>query len=435
MLKKIERNVMIMVLLCAGVVWSCGEKSKEVVAEKHRVLISTDIGGTDPDDFQSMIHLLMYADLFEIEGLVSSPSFGDGSKQSIYDMIELYEKDLPKLQQKRNGFPSPDALRALCKQGRSGLAGLQGYASATEGSDWIIECAKKKSDQPLWVLVWGGLEDLAQALHDAPEIQDKIKVYWIGGPNKKWSVNSYAYIAENFPNLWFIENNASYRGFISDNKREGKFDNGYYEACIRGAGHMGEDYINYYDGNVKMGDTPSLLYLMNGDVNDPEGESWGGSFEKLGYSPKVVFDRVATLQDTVPVYAVLEFRIKGPEVAISPDSACFTLTVDKQNWSGYYLGEGNYMVRYAPKAKAVLEYKIESDIPGFPNQEGAFVVANVWPGAQRDGNYRLGNSWYTDKGDVKLFEKGWQGSQTVSKWREEVLKDWEERLTWLKSVD
>lgn len=55
--------------------------------EKHRILVSTDIGGTDPDDNQSMAHLLMYSDKFEIEGLVSSPSFGKGSKEEILRMI------------------------------------------------------------------------------------------------------------------------------------------------------------------------------------------------------------------------------------------------------------------------------------------------------------------------------------------------------------
>ena len=29
---------------------------------RPRVIVSTDIGGTDPDDFQSMVHLLVYAD-------------------------------------------------------------------------------------------------------------------------------------------------------------------------------------------------------------------------------------------------------------------------------------------------------------------------------------------------------------------------------------
>ena len=275
---------------------------QQPIPVKPRILISTDIGGTDPDDNQSMAHFLMYSEMFETEGLVSSPSYGHGSKQNLLDMIDLYEKDLPKLKKHIKGFPSPDALRAICKQGRQGAAPFKGYTTATEGSDWIIKCARKESTRPLWILVWGGLDDLAQALHDAPDIQNKIRVYWIGGPNKKWSTNSYVYIVENFPNLWFIEANASYRGFITNDKQPGKFNKDYYDECIRGAGHLGKDYIKYYDGKVKMGDTPSLLYMMDGDPNNPQKESWGGSFEKFTHSPRVIFNRSTTLKDTVPVY-------------------------------------------------------------------------------------------------------------------------------------
>lgn len=49
---------------------------------RYRVVVSTDIGGTDPDDFQSMVHLLVYSDVLDIEGLISSP-FGPGRKQHI----------------------------------------------------------------------------------------------------------------------------------------------------------------------------------------------------------------------------------------------------------------------------------------------------------------------------------------------------------------
>lgn len=113
---------------------------------------------------------------------------------------------------------TPAELRKLCKQGRQGLASYKGFDKPTEGSEWIIKCARREDARPLYVLVWGTLEDVAQALHDAPDIQSKIRVYWIGGPNKKWGVNSYAYVAENFPDLWMIENNASYRGLISNKK-------------------------------------------------------------------------------------------------------------------------------------------------------------------------------------------------------------------------
>ena len=54
--------------------------SGALAGHRYRVLVSTDIGGTDPDDFQSMVHLLVYADAFDIEGLVSSP-YGPGRKE------------------------------------------------------------------------------------------------------------------------------------------------------------------------------------------------------------------------------------------------------------------------------------------------------------------------------------------------------------------
>lgn len=130
--------------------------AQKPVDVKPRILISTDIGGTDPDDNQSMAHFLMYSDLFETKGLISSPSYGSGHVSEILRMIDLYEKDLPKLKKHSRGFPSAAYLRSISKQGRAGTAPYRGYTTSTEGSDWIIKCARKKSRKPLWVLVWGG---------------------------------------------------------------------------------------------------------------------------------------------------------------------------------------------------------------------------------------------------------------------------------------
>jgi len=410
---------------------SCTPSSKN--PPKPRIIISTDIGGTDPDDNQSMAHLLMYSNLFQIEGLVSSPSYGAGSTAEILRMIDLYEKDLPQLQKHKNGFPSSDHLRSITKQGRKGGAPYKGYRTATEGSEWIITCARKESDQPLWVLVWGGLDDLAQALHDAPDIQSKIRIYWIGGPNKKWSTNSYAFIAENFPDLWFIEANASYRGFFSNtNAPDSLHTYNYYNRFINASVHLGKDFKNYYGGRIKMGDTPSLLYLMHGDPDQPMGESWGGSFEKLSYSPSVIFERNTTLSDTIPVYSIIEFHLEGPVIDIAEDSACFAMTMANQVWNGYYRGDGNYAVRYAPKQAERLAYSISSKITELDGQSGEFVVDNIWPGDQQPTHYALGDHWYTDRSDPELFDGKWQGAKTVAKWRNEALLDWANRWNWLK---
>jgi hypothetical protein len=93
----------------------------------------------------------------------------------------------------------------------------------------------------LWLLMWGGLEDLAQALHDEPGIKSKVRVYFIGGPNKKWSAKAYDYIARNHPDLWMIEANTTYYGWFAGGKQEGDLGNdAFVTEHIRGRGVMGD---------------------------------------------------------------------------------------------------------------------------------------------------------------------------------------------------
>lgn len=191
-----------------------------LTGHRHRVVVSTDIGGTDPDDFQSMVHLLVYADSFDLEGLISSP-FGLGRKSDILKVIDHYERDYPTLATYSEHYPTADTLRTITKQGETEAPDASGIAKSTEGSQWIVQCARRDDPRPLHLLVWGGIEDLAQALHDAPDILEKLRVYWIGGPNKKWSVDAYNYIEQNHPELWMIEANATYRGwFVGGNQTD-----------------------------------------------------------------------------------------------------------------------------------------------------------------------------------------------------------------------
>lgn len=412
-------------------------KAQKPTPEKPRVLISTDIGGTDPDDNQSMIHLLMYADKFNIEGLVSSPSYGNGTKAEILKMIDLYEKDLPKLQKHSSDFPTPKYLRSISKQGMHVNAPYIGYSKSTEGSEWIVKSARKKSAQPLWVLVWGGLEDVAQALHDAPEIQNKIKIYWIGGPNKKWSANSYAYIVENFPDLWFIEANSTYYAFFSKNDDPNILKSSeYYDHYMKGYGHLGKDFKNYYNGEIKMGDSPTLFYLMHGNPNDPKAESWGGSFEKINRSPKIIVDGTKRTSEEIAFCSLIEFRFKGPVLKENPASAPFHMETmhkkDVQKWAGSYLGDGNYALKYVPKGAEVLNYKFVSEIPELNGHEGKLNIVNLWPGKENQTDIPLGNTWFSDKSDSKLYEGKFQGGKTISKWKNDILLDWAKRWEWLK---
>jgi hypothetical protein len=96
--------------------FASASNSVALPAGRCRVLVSTDIGGTDPDDFQSMVHLFFYADGLDLEGLVSSP-FGPGRKRDIFTVIDCYERDFNNLKSYSSNYPTPDALRAITKEG------------------------------------------------------------------------------------------------------------------------------------------------------------------------------------------------------------------------------------------------------------------------------------------------------------------------------
>jgi hypothetical protein len=224
-----------------------------LAGNRPRVIVSSDIGGTDPDDFQSIVHFLLYADVFDVEGIVSSP-YGPGRREHILQVIDHYARDYANLKTHSRKYPEPDALRAIAKQGALESPGRAGVGKSTEGSDWIVLCARRADPRPLYVLVWGGIEDLAQALHDAPDILPKLRIYFIGGPNKMWSVDAYKYIEEHHPKLWMIEANTTYRGWFTGGNQSGEWGNTPFVAAhVAGHGALGDFLRDAAQGNDQDG--------------------------------------------------------------------------------------------------------------------------------------------------------------------------------------
>ena len=403
---------------------ACQQQTQPIDEERPRVLISTDIGGPDEDDFQSMGHLLMFNDYFDLEGLVSSPSFGGGGAEHIKNLIDLYAKDF-----KGGNFRTAEELKAMVHQGVNRLAPSAGYRTATDGSEWIVKCARTKDPRPLYVLVWGGLEDLAQALHDAPDIADRIRVYWIGGPNKKWGVNAYMYIVEQFPDLWMIENNTTYRGYIYDSKNDDEWNMGYFEKYIKDAGNLGRDFAAYYKGNPKMGDTPTLLHLMSdNDPEQPEQLSWAGRFVKTQSTPRRVFYGPTSAADTAQVCGIIEWRLKGPvceDLAI--DTPCLTLDIRNQQWKGYYKGDGNYVLRHSTYYTGTLSYTITSTVEGFEPIAGEITVVNTWDVAPMEDDLKVGSQWWTDSYAPADMWRNYAGANTQIEVRLAIMADWAAR--------
>jgi hypothetical protein len=278
-----------LVLFCVAVV-SQGEELGSLTPrvageERCRVIVSTDIGGSDNDDYQSMIHLLVYADILEIEGLISSPP-GEGRAIHFEETLDAYEMDFPRLSGRSEAYPPVERLRPVVKQGAVHPAPEAGFNEATEGSAWIVERARVADERPLYVLVWGSITDVAQAVHDAPDIKAKLRVYAIGSWNTSQDRAARNYLFEHHPDLWWIESNSSFRGMYVGGEQSGDLGNkSFLEAHVRGHGALGDLLVSKL-GAIKMGDSPSVLYLLAGDPSDPAGAHWGGSFVATDHGPQ-----------------------------------------------------------------------------------------------------------------------------------------------------
>ncbi|MHC4367836.1 MAG: DUF1593 domain-containing protein [Planctomycetota bacterium] len=398
--------------------------SGALAGHRYRVLVSTDIGGTDPDDFQSMVHLLVYADVFDIEGLISSP-YGPGRKEHILDVIDCYEKDHPNLKTYSDQYSTPDALRAITKQGETERAPYAGVRGSTEGSQWIIKCARRDDPRPLHVLVWGGIEDISQVLHDAPDILPKLRVYWIGGPNKKWGPDTFQYIATHHPKLWIIESNATYRGWFTGGNQSGQWGNrAFVSQHIAGKGALGDFFISK-KADIKMGDTPSVGWLLKGTPDDPSLAGWGGQFVRAWDRPYSRFERMTTKADRMEVFGVLELALPmGNNIPEQPEAV---LAVENQKLPGHAPGDGTMRFRFCPKAAKSYGFTIRSNVPALDSKTGGITAYIPSPDMARRPSPKLPD-WWTDDPSPDVAEGSHSGAKTVSRWREDFLRDFAKRM-------
>jgi hypothetical protein len=396
-----------------------------------RVIVSSDIGGTDFDDFQSMVHLLVYADRFEIEGLISSP-YGPGRKEQILRVIDAYDRDYPNLSSYSDQYPPAQRLRSVTKQGAVETAGFGGFGSPSEGSDWIIRCAKREDPRPLWLLVWGGIDDLAQALHDDPSIKPKLRVYYIGGPNKKWAATAYDYIVREHPDLWIIEANSTYRGWFTGGNQNGDWGNDAFVAkFIAPQGALGDFFARGIRLNgqtrstLKMGDTPSVDYLLGQAPEDPSKDSWGGRFVRAWDRRRYVFEQPPSATDHVEAFSIVELVYRP--AATKAAAAKAALVVDEQEFPGFADKVGVWHFLFSPKEARTWPYTIRSTQPGLDGQAGSFTSEWPAPAQSAQGASRYPN-WWTDDPDPAVAEGIWQGAKTVNRWREEYLRDFADRM-------
>lgn len=279
---------------------------------RFRVVISTDfppldvcMSGcaadhtSDPDDVQSMVRFLLYANEFDVEGLIaSSGTFANiANKKNILDILTLYDKVDENLRIHDSRYPTADYLYSVTYQGYSGTWGGTvnndiGENKDSEASEAIIRIIDNPDPRPVWFCFWGDCSNLAQAIWKvqhtrSPEELDaflsKIRVFQIAHQD-----NAIDWLLDSFPNLFIIYSKTTYAGIFG-----GSVDPignlSWLNTNIRqDHGPLGSIYPPAAMGvdGLKEGDSPSFMYLVSAahgmnDAENPAQESWGGQYVQV----------------------------------------------------------------------------------------------------------------------------------------------------------
>lgn len=302
---------MLLTFLCIGCMFLAAPLHVSASSpEKARVIVLTDIEN-EPDDAMSLVRFLTYSNQWDVEGLVATTSVHQKHKLAtwrIREIVGAYAEVQPNLLKHESGYPSADYLFSVIKEGRADYGmNAVGEGMDSEGSDWIIRKVDEEDERPVWVLVWGGPNCLAQALwkvkhtrstEDVDAFVRKLRVYTVSDQD-----DSGMWIRKTFKDLFYIVSpgynalgayhHCTWSGIAGD-KFHGRFagadfslvDNPWLDEHVRSKGPLGAQYPQ-----VKFmmeGDTPTFLYLINNGLGNPEHPdwgSWGGRYEY--YQPRM----------------------------------------------------------------------------------------------------------------------------------------------------
>ncbi len=218
--------------------------ANKVVSEKYRVIVSTDfppipVINSDPDDVQSMVRFLLYANEFDVEALIASAATFDmvAEKENILTVIDKYEKVESNLKKRDANYPDADYLRSITFEGlgnnhninikwgcdKQSWEEIIGEGKDSEASNAIIKLADKSDPRPIYICVWGGPREIAQAIwqvqnsrseKEFKEFINKLRIFLIACQDA-----SHSWLRSNFPDLFIIESKYTYQGMFGVDDR------------------------------------------------------------------------------------------------------------------------------------------------------------------------------------------------------------------------
>ncbi len=278
-------------LISTARVGASATEATRKTSSRPRVIATTD---GEIDDQCSMVRFLLYANEWDIEGIITSSSqyHWRGHRWAGDDWIEpylgAYEKVYPNLVQHDPRYPTPRYLRQRHVLGNVDAEGEM--EKVTPGSELIVRVLLDETDdRPIWLQAWGGPNTIARALKTIEELHPdkveqvakKIRLFLIWEQDDSyqkyirphWEKHSIlAIISDQFDAIAY----ESLR--IIPEPEKSYFKGRWMKANIlENHGPLCSLYRSKDNGDFRSeGDSPSFMHSIDTGLRNIDNPDWGG---------------------------------------------------------------------------------------------------------------------------------------------------------------
>ncbi len=269
-----------------------------------RIIVTSD---GEIDDECSLVRFLLYANEWDIEGIITSSSqyHWHGHNWAGDDWadpyLDAYAEVHPNLIKHDKDYPTPDYLKSVSFLGNVAAEGEMD--SITPGSQHIVKVLLDTTDdRPIWLQAWGGTNTIARALktieEDHPDqmayVAQKLRFFFIWEQDSTYQsyirphwgkYNILTIISDQF---WAIA--YQWNKILPEDKRK-YFKGGWmkanileghgalcslYKAHVPGSHGLSGD-TDFTDGDFRSeGDSPAFLHNINTGLRNMENPGYGG---------------------------------------------------------------------------------------------------------------------------------------------------------------
>lgn len=326
--------------------------------QRPRCIVTQD---AEVDDMNSLIHILLYSNEVDIQGIVQTSSkyhwkgvatqteeqytkpYRWPGTEWMQKYLNAYQKVYPNLKKHDKSYPTPAYLKSVTKVGSIGYKG--DMDNATEGSELIKKTILDNDERTLYLLAWGGTNTIARALKDIEKqykgteqwdairkkIINKVVIPACGEQDETYS----EYIAEEWPEIKFMScsqmSSYAYRWRTQpeDSSKKTLYADFMLKNLIRKHGALLDNYVTWGDGTYLDGEEPGSQFGTNEDLLDSL-NWWGGS------NPVQKYQRYDFLSegDSPTFFMLLDTGLRTLEDATNGGFSGRYAKVDKKNSKG-----------------------------------------------------------------------------------------------------